>query len=336
MSDAHSNVELPSVAERTRPISAGASIVSAHFLGDVPVFVLGDQELLFLDPSGERRVKAHDAGILSADATKDGLVTGGDDGKVMLTRATGEIEAVANDPKGRWIDRVVAGPDNAVAWSAGKGVFVRNAKGEVRSFEVPSTAGGLTFAPKGFRLAVAHYNGVTLWFPNAAQSVREFLEWKGSHVGVTFSPDGKFLVTTMQEAALHGWRLADRRHMRMSGYSGRVRSMDWSARGDWLATGGAEQLILWPFQSKDGPMGKDPKMLAPWSVRVGVVACHPKDDVVAAGYANGMVMLVRIGDGAEIIARRPGKAPVTALGWRADGMQLAIGTEDGEGGVLSF
>jgi WD40 repeat protein len=124
--------------------------------------------------------------------------------------------------------------------------------------------------------------------------------------------------------------------MRMSGYSGRVRSTDWSARGDWLATGGAEQLILWPFQSKDGPMGKDPKMLAPWSVRVGVVACHPKDDVVAAGYANGMVMLVRIGDGAEIIARRPGNAPVTALGWRADGAQLAIGTEDGEGGVLSL
>ena len=48
----------------------------------------------------------------------------------------------------------------------------------------------------------------------------------------------------------------------MSGYPARVRSLDWSADGEWLATSGAEQLILWPFQSKDGPMGKQPKVCA--------------------------------------------------------------------------
>jgi len=30
---------------------------------------------------------------------------------------------------------------------------------------------------------------------------------------VLFSPDGRFLITTMQEQALHGWRLADGQHM---------------------------------------------------------------------------------------------------------------------------
>ena len=68
---------------------------------------------------------------------------------------------------------------------------------------------GLAFAPKGFRLAIAHYNGVTLWFPNAS-ATPEKLEWKGSHLSVAFSPDGKFLVTAMQEPTLHGWRLAGR------------------------------------------------------------------------------------------------------------------------------
>ena len=76
--------------------------------------------------------------------------------------------------------------------------------------------GGLAFAPKGRRLAIAHYNGATLWFPNTA-AAPERLEWKGSHVGVTFSPDGRYLVTAMQESALHGWRLVDGKHMRMSG-----------------------------------------------------------------------------------------------------------------------
>ena len=54
----------------------------------------------------------------------------------------------------------------------------------------------------------------------------ELLAWKGSHHEVNFSPDGKFLITAMQEPMLHGWRLADRKHMRMSGYSARVRSFE--------------------------------------------------------------------------------------------------------------
>src|SRR5207248_11690114 len=97
-------------------------------------------------------------------------------------------------------------------------VFVRTRKGEERTLEVPSSVGGLAFAPKGFRLAIAHYNGATLWFPNAA-AAPERLEWKGSYLLVSFSPDGKFLVTAKQERMLHGWRLADGKHMRMSGYS---------------------------------------------------------------------------------------------------------------------
>ena len=90
------------------------------------------------------------------------------------------------------------------------------------SFEVASTVGGLAFAPKGLRLAIAQYNGGTLWFRNMAANA-ELLEWAGSHPGVVFSPDHKFLVTAMHEPALHGWRLADSRHTRVSGNLGRVR-----------------------------------------------------------------------------------------------------------------
>ena len=200
---------------------------------------------------------------------------------------------LATDPKRRWIDNVALHPDGAVAWSAGKTAFVRSGKGEDKSFDVPSTVGGLAFAPKGLRLAIAHYNGVTLWFPNMAAKP-EFLEWAGSHLAVTFSPDNKFLVTAMHEPALHGWRLADNRHMRMTGYPGRVRSMSWSAGGKALATSGADTVIMWPFASKDGPMGKEPAMLAPLQARVAVVACHPKQDILAAGYSDGTVLMVRL------------------------------------------
>jgi WD40 repeat protein len=307
-----------------------------HFLQRMAAFVLAEEALLLVPPEGdERRVIVHAGGILSAASDGDRIVSGGDDGAVVVTDARGAPETIARDPKRRWIDRVALGPDGAVAWSAGKTACVKTAKGAERSLDVPSSVGGLAFAPKGFRLAVAHYNGVSLWFPNVT-APPEVLDWKGSHLGVTISPDGKFLVTTMQEPTLHGWRIVDRKHMRMAGYAAKVRSIDWSVGGRWLATGGSEQLILWPFQSKDGPMGKSPRMLAPTQSRVAAVACHPSQDVVAVGFEDGLVLLVRIEDGAEIIARRPGAAAVSALAWEPAGRMVAFGTEDGEAGIVTL
>jgi WD40 repeat protein len=324
-----------SVVDRTHPVAAGGVIVSAHFLGDTAVFVLGEEVMVFAAAQGEpRRVAVHDGAILATAADGDRVVSGGDDGKVIATNAQGDTRTLATDPKHRWIDHVALAPDGAIAWSAGKTAFVQ-AK-ERREFEAPSTVGGLAFLPKGFRLAIAHYNGASLWFPNAPQAAPEKLEWKGSHLGATVSPDGRFLVTSMQEPMLHGWRLADRQHMRMSGYAARVTSLGWTIGGRWLATSGSTQLILWPFQAKDGPMGKQPRLLAPSEHRIEVVACHPRQDIVAAGYGDGMVLLVRIDDGAEILAKKPGETPVTALAWSADGKLLAFGTESGEAGLIDL
>jgi WD40 repeat protein len=332
MTDARTNTV--SVADRVRPVAAGSAVVGVHVLDGKTAFVLGEESLLLVADDGtEQPVEAHAGGILASAADAERVVTGGDDGKVVVTSADGETATITTDPKHRWIDHVALGPDGAVAWSAGKTAFVRTGKGEERSVEMPSTPGALAFMPKGLRLAVAHYNGVSLWFPNA-NSEPERLEWKGSHLGITISPDGRFLVTAMQEPALHGWRIVDSHHMRMSGYSARVRSLDWTADGKWLASSGSEQLILWPFQTKDGPMGKQPRMLAPSQARVNVVACNPKQAIAAVGYADGVLLLVRLDDGAEILVKRPGDAPVSALGWEASGAKLAFGTEDGEAGIL--
>jgi YD repeat-containing protein len=255
---------------------------------------------------------------------------------VVATNARGETRTLVTEPKRWWIDRVAAGPDGAFAWSVGKSAFVQTGKREEKKIEVPSSVGGLAFAPRGFRLAIAHYGGVSLWFPNAVGAAPERLEWKGSHLDVMFSLDAKFLVTSMQEPTLHGWRLTDRRDMRMSGYAARVRSMAWTADGKSLATSGSDQVILWPFQGKDGPMGKAPRMLAPHSSRVAVVACHPHQEILAAGYEDGMVLLARIDDGAEILAKKTGQGAVTALAWDADGNLLAWGTEEGEAGIVDF
>jgi WD40 repeat protein len=327
---------LPSLADRVRSIAVGGPVVGVHLLGATPVLVLGEEALLFAEEGGEKRIAVHAGGILAAVSDGKRIVTGGDDGRLVATDASGQTKELAVDDKKRWIDQVALGPDGAVAWSAGKTAHVITGKGEQRAFDAPSTVAGLAFAPKGFRLAIAHYNGATLWFPNAAGAKPETLTWKGSHLSAAFSPDGKYVVTSMQEPMLHGWRLVDGQHMRMSGYTARVRSLGWTADGDFLATSGSEQLILWPFDGKDGPMGRQPKIYARSEARVSVVACHPRQPVVAAGFADGALVLVRTEDGALIKARDKGGAPVSAIGWAASGQMLAFGCEDGDAGVLSF
>ncbi|MCW5694311.1 MAG: WD40 repeat domain-containing protein [Pseudolabrys sp.] len=332
------NTPLPSLADRARIVSEaeGSTIVGVHFLRQTPVFVLGEEALLFAPAEKRTRVAAHDGGILVSAADQQRIVTGGDDGKLVATDRDGNTQVLATDERKRWIDQVALGPDGAVAWSTGKIARVKTGKGEVREHQAASTVGGLAFFPKGFRVAIAHYNGVTLWFPNASGAKPETLEWKGSHLGVMLSPDGRFLVTMMQEPTLHGWRLADAKHMRMSGYSARVRSLSWSQDGSLLATSGSEQLILWPFDGKDGPMGRQPTMYAQSPARCTRVACHPKQPVCAAGFADGTVLMVRLEDGALIMAREADGQSVSALGWSPEGQVLAMGTEQGDARVLTL
>jgi WD40 repeat protein len=320
------------VIERNEPIEAGSPIVAALFLADTAVFACAEQTLLLVDPDGgERRIAAHHGAILCAAAAGERIVTGGDDGRVVATSASGVSELIGTDTKRRWIDRVALGAQGALAWSAGKDVTVRAASGEAASLAVASTGGGIVFLPGQPTLAIAHHGGVTLWSPG---ETAQRLDCPGAHAELTISADGRYLVSAMQEPLINGWRLDDRSRIQLAGYAERVRAMDWTRDGRWLATSGAERLMLWPLRSSHGPTM--PLVLAPYNQRVKALACNPRRDVVAVGYADGLALLVRIGDGAEILLRRPTGYPVSALAWNKDGNRIAIACEDGSARLLAL
>jgi len=327
----------PSLTQHVAPLDAGAHVTGAAWLGDTMAFALGDGAVLLARDGATHRVAAHPGGAILA-AASDGarLVTGGDDGRIAVTGPDGSTRTFA-ETSGAWIDALALHPGGAVAWSAGRRVTARDDKGRDKTWEAPSTVRGLCFAPKGYRLAASHYNGATLWFPNL-ETKPEFLEWKGSHLDVTWSPDGRFVVTSMQENALHGWRLLpDRGHMRMSGYPAKTRSLSWSHDGKWLATSGAEAVIVWPFDSKEGPMGKAPRECGVRPAKVARVAFHPKTYVLAAGYEDGFILLIRLTDASELLVR-PAVAGsgITAFAWDRLGKRLAFGAADGQAGVLTL
>src|SRR3984957_3570249 len=323
-----------SLVRHARLFEAGAHVVAAAFVDGAPALALADGIVMIGEPDAQKRIAVHpDAAMLTAISDGETLLTGGDDGRVFALRADSSLENLANE-KGKWID-ALALRGKVYAWSAGKQVRARDETGAIKSWSAPTTARGLAFQPKGFRLAATHYNGATLWFPKV-EGAPQTLEWKGAHLDVTFSPDGRFLVTSMQENALHGWRIQDSRNMRMTGYPGKTRSISWSHDGQWLATSGADAAVVWPFKEKDGPMGKAPRECGVRQARVTQVAFHPKALVLAIRYADGLVLLVRLADAAEILVRLPGDGAVSALGWGAMGTQLLFGLESGAAGLLSL
>jgi hypothetical protein len=83
-------------------------------------------------------------------------------------------------------------------------------------------------------------------------------------------------------------------------------------------------------------MGKQPLQLAAREVLVTRVACHPREELVAIGYQDGMVMLATIADARETLLRRPGGGAVSALAFDQKGSRLAFGTEEGAGGVITL
>ena len=312
----------------------GAFVVEATFLAETPVVALGDGTVRRFVAGEPVATVVHQGAILSTAVRADGrLVTGGDDGLVARVDADGNVERLAERPK-KWIDHVAVGPGNAVALAVGRQAWVL-AGGKERLFDHPRAVGGLAFAPKGLRLAVAHYDGVTLWWAGT-ESAPVPLRWKGAHLGVAFSPDGRYVVTSMQENALHGWRLDDGKDMRMTGYPAKSKSLSWSPKGRFLASSGANAAILWPFHFKDGPMGKPPLQLGAREVLVSRVACHPKEELVAVGYQDGMILAVRFADAEEALLRRPGDSSVSAMTWDRTGARLAFGCEDGTAGVVSL
>ncbi len=318
----------------------GAYVVAAAFdrAGARAAFALGDGTLRIAslpDPAAWTSIAAHDGAILAlaADTVAHGFITGGDDGGFSRIGDGGDVRPLARFG-GKWVEHVISfadGKSGVIGCAAGRVVHLFDQHGEkLKSLEHPSTVTGLSMDGKGKRLAVSHYNGASLWFVGSKSDTPRRLEWKGSHTGVALHPAAEAVVTAMQENALHGWRLPDAHDMQMSGYPAKSDSLGFTRTGRYLASSGADAIVLWPFFG-GGPMGKPPLELAQIEgVLCTQVACHPADDgVVAAGYADGSVVLADIASRRVLRAAPPGPGPVTALAWSPQGAWLAFGTEPG-------
>jgi WD40 repeat protein len=307
-------------------------------------FALGDGAVVWEDGT---RLQAHDGAILCAAAhpSGQGVVTGGDDGRLVWSRrGAGEGAVIGQAPR-RWIDSLAVSPvSGLIAFSAGREIQVLEpARPDFqRRFAHEASVAAVAFDPRGRRLAAATYGGAALWYARIADQSPVMLRWAGSHVGAVFSPDGRFLITSMQEASLHGWRLADARDMRMGGYPAKVRSLAFLGER-WLATSGANGVVLWPFAGGGGPMGRQAMEIG-WDetalvARVAGLAAGggagAGGEILAAGLDDGRIWVCDLASERRVTLRPDRGAPISALAM-LPGRRLAWGDEAGEAGVLAI
>lgn len=316
-------------------ITFDAQVAAALFDDTGAIFALGDGSVRFEDGVFSA---VHDGAILCAAVhpSGDGVITGGDDGRVIWSRRT-EAGVLAT-ADGKWIDAIDASRESRlIAFSAGRTLSVIDAAdaGFRRDFEHERTVSGVAFDPKGRRVATSTYGGAALWYARIKDQKPTKLAWAGSHTGVAFSPDGAFVVTTMQDAQLHGWRIKDGKNLRMGGYPSKVRAMAFLSKGSLLATSGAQGAVMWPFIGANGPMGREASEIGyDEGSLVAHVAARPEHGVLAAGLNDGRVWLADpAGRGLNFLKADKGSA-IVALALSPDATRVAWADEDGNADVI--
>ena len=322
------------IERRGMRLELGAPVTEAVVAGDAVAVGFGDGTIRFFRPGAEPVVvEAHGGVVLCMAAAGDHVLTGGDDGRFLQISASGDVEEI--DSFGtRWVDCVAAGHGRRACSSGREAHVWLSGQRKATVLEHASTVGGLTFDAKGKRLAVAYYGGATIWEHGGRRWKSSKLVWKGSHGKVTFSPDGKFLVTAMQENALHGWRLRDKGNLAMAGYPSKIRSFAWVGGTPHLATSGADEAICWPFDGKDGPMGRKPVCVAYGGEQVATcVQALPGEDAVFVGFRDGAVLMAELDETKDaFVLRGSTDAEVTAIAITPSRSHVLVG--DAKGHVL--
>ncbi|MCB2099428.1 MAG: WD40 repeat domain-containing protein [Rhodobacterales bacterium] len=334
-----------------RVVSPSVGLAETPAVGVHPTFALveaarnravvgfGDGSLRALpltpETTGYAGLAAVDGVPLVAARDLDGGLLIGTDG-AGLVALRGEALAPVAAAEG-WINALAVHPGAGLrAFAADRRVTVLDGTGQARltTGEHDSTVAGLAFSPDGAWIAAAHYGGVLVWATDDPRAAPVRLDWHGSHTVVSWSPDGRFIVTAMQDKEMHAWRWQDRKSLRMSGYPSKIRALSWTADGRYLAASGADTVTSWDC-SGQGPMGRAPLEFGyVYNGTVRQVAAHPERLLVAGGYSDGTILIGRIEQETAVIARPSSGAPVVALDWSPDGRRLVGVDEAGAAAVM--
>jgi hypothetical protein len=239
----------------------------------------------------------------------------------LPARAAGPVSAMACSADGA-----------ALAYSCGVDVFVTPAKADApRSLGGVGTVAALAFSPDGRTLAAAHDAGLSLWTLDAADRSARHLPVAGKPSGLEWRRDSAWLVACLAEEGLCVVNAATGAVTAHRNFPSAVRHAAFGLPTDTVVAAGAFRLAAWSLaDSSDIVTGRAGLVL------IDAVATCPNRNLVAAGYANGLVSLAEIGRPSEILLREDTGAAITAMAWSGNGAYLALAGADGSAALVEF
>lgn len=278
------------------------------------------------------RLSGHGFGSMQAAWSADGqrLASVGQDGKLRLWDPQSGKENSALDAGAAWVERLAWSPrGNYLATAAGRRLRLWDAEGRLLQ-DWPlqnATIADIAWNPRQNVLASCGYNGLTFWSPDSPEPTRR-LDWKGSMLVLSWSPDAKYIATGNQDSTIQFWIMATGKELHMWGYPAKIRELSWDARSRYLASGGAASVVVWDCSGK-GPAGTKPITLDFHERLLTQLAFQREGSLLASACEEGLIAVWRPGKSEEPLATTHLGSAVGQLAWSPDSGTLAAGAASG-------
>ncbi len=219
--------------------------------------------------------------------------------------------------------------DGPLAYAIASEVFLHRvgAEGAPDRVTLPDEIVTLAFSPDGQVLAIGHRAGTSVW-TFAAETPGFELDVKST--GLCWSSDGKWLACCLETDGFALIDVQEQSAATQQGFPAPVRSLAFGE--DTVIASGAYRITAWDLAPPCDCVltGKAGLVL------IDAIASSPARNLVAVGYANGLVSVARLGEPGEILLREDTGTGINALAWSPDGRFLGLADTEGTVALVEF
>ena len=259
----------------------------------------------------------------------DGFLVAYRDAGLWRLHADGSIVAMAPAASAPLIavDRCAATGTTLIATAAE--TTLRSDAGAITRAPAPAGVCSAALSPDGATLAFGCGGALALAPVAAPDAIGQRFATPGDVGRIVWREDSAFLAAAVESNELALLDVGAQRFGCLAGFPATPRSIAWSRPANALVVSGAYRIAAWALDRPPFDGDHSGALETGWTGRIVVehVAAHPSRKFVAAGYANGQIVVAEVGRRDELQLRASGQA-VTALAWSDDGRMLAIADQD--------